>query len=450
MSCPRPTGGLARDPRLGDPPRKEQDLRGSAILHQQRRLKQATQFVHKDSADLLPLDQLRRLGTSKDLQPYSVIQKRLMEGSPVKESSGLAQPSVLCDTDPAQHCNKGVHPAHLSDEGAHSAHLCGLSIHLDHLGKEGEHAAHLCDKSALTAHLCDTRKHTGQLCEKEAHAEHLCDKEAHAEHLCDKKAHATHLYHKEAHAEHLCDKEAHAEHLCDKKAHAAHLYHKEAHAEHLCDKEVHAEHLCDKKAHAAHLYDKEARAEHLHDKEAHAAHLCDKEAHAAHLSDQEAHATHLCEKEAHLYDVETNPAHMCDKGTNPQYLCDAETQTPRLSDENPGGWKGQTLLISCKVCNHDIRARLCTERQQDHISRSCAERLGMGVLDHKGPSEEPKELTVDIELGDESLKSKAVIVDDEITELSLGLQTLVSLKSCIDLEHGALKTPLQEIPLLKE
>ena len=42
-------------------------IRDKAIFHQQRRLKQATQFTHKDSADLLPLDGLKRLGTSKDL-----------------------------------------------------------------------------------------------------------------------------------------------------------------------------------------------------------------------------------------------------------------------------------------------------------------------------------------------------------------------------------------------
>lgn len=51
-------------------------IRDKAILHQQRRLKQATQFTHKDSADLLPLDGLKRLGTSKDLvsgaEPQSV------------------------------------------------------------------------------------------------------------------------------------------------------------------------------------------------------------------------------------------------------------------------------------------------------------------------------------------------------------------------------------------
>ncbi|MEQ2165071.1 hypothetical protein GOODEAATRI_013310 [Goodea atripinnis] len=47
-------------------------IRDKAILHQQRRLKQATQFTHKDSADLLPLDGLKRLGTSKDLTIWSL------------------------------------------------------------------------------------------------------------------------------------------------------------------------------------------------------------------------------------------------------------------------------------------------------------------------------------------------------------------------------------------
>ncbi|XP_006891435.1 PREDICTED: nuclear receptor-interacting protein 2 [Elephantulus edwardii] len=60
---------------------QEAELQDRAHLSQERRLKQATQFLHKDSADLLPLDSLKRLGTSKDLQPHSVIQRRLMEGN---------------------------------------------------------------------------------------------------------------------------------------------------------------------------------------------------------------------------------------------------------------------------------------------------------------------------------------------------------------------------------
>ncbi|XP_011366148.2 LOW QUALITY PROTEIN: nuclear receptor-interacting protein 2 [Pteropus vampyrus] len=60
---------------------QEAELRDRAHLSQRRRLKQATQFLHKDSADLLPLDSLKRLGTSKDLQPHSVLQRRLVEGN---------------------------------------------------------------------------------------------------------------------------------------------------------------------------------------------------------------------------------------------------------------------------------------------------------------------------------------------------------------------------------
>lgn len=42
------------------------EIREAAALRQQRRIKQAIQFLHKDSADLLPLDGLNKLGTSKE------------------------------------------------------------------------------------------------------------------------------------------------------------------------------------------------------------------------------------------------------------------------------------------------------------------------------------------------------------------------------------------------
>lgn len=72
-NCPLPLGqGDQEEKRSEDTPDLERqecevELRNKAILQQKRRLKQATQFVHKDSADLLPLDGLTRLGTSKDL-----------------------------------------------------------------------------------------------------------------------------------------------------------------------------------------------------------------------------------------------------------------------------------------------------------------------------------------------------------------------------------------------
>ncbi|XP_072123814.1 nuclear receptor-interacting protein 2 [Mobula birostris] len=64
--------------------KNEMEIRDKAILHQKRRLKQATQFIHKDSADLLPLDGLKRMGTSKDLQPHNIVQRRLLESNATK------------------------------------------------------------------------------------------------------------------------------------------------------------------------------------------------------------------------------------------------------------------------------------------------------------------------------------------------------------------------------
>ncbi|CAI9534814.1 unnamed protein product [Staurois parvus] len=61
--------------------RKEADLREAASLRQQRRMKQSVQFIHKDSADLLPLDGLKKLGTSKDTQPHNILQRRLLESN---------------------------------------------------------------------------------------------------------------------------------------------------------------------------------------------------------------------------------------------------------------------------------------------------------------------------------------------------------------------------------
>ncbi|KAM8938743.1 nuclear receptor-interacting protein 3 [Pelodytes ibericus] len=64
-----------------DGSRKEADLRESPSHHQQRRMKQSVQFIHKDSADLLPLDGLKRLGTSKDTQPHNILHRRLLESN---------------------------------------------------------------------------------------------------------------------------------------------------------------------------------------------------------------------------------------------------------------------------------------------------------------------------------------------------------------------------------
>ncbi|XP_060623155.1 nuclear receptor-interacting protein 3 [Anolis sagrei] len=86
---------------LTESSRKEVDMREAASLRQQRRMKQAVQFNHKDSADLLPLDGLKKLGTSKDTQPHSILQKRLMETNMSKLRHGRGTSSPKNDL-PAQ------------------------------------------------------------------------------------------------------------------------------------------------------------------------------------------------------------------------------------------------------------------------------------------------------------------------------------------------------------
>ncbi|EHB06955.1 Nuclear receptor-interacting protein 3 [Heterocephalus glaber] len=58
---------------------KETDMREAASLLQQCRMKQAVQFIYKDSANLLPLDGLKKLGLSKDMQPHNILQRHLMK-----------------------------------------------------------------------------------------------------------------------------------------------------------------------------------------------------------------------------------------------------------------------------------------------------------------------------------------------------------------------------------
>uniref|UniRef100_A0A3Q2TP47 Uncharacterized protein n=1 Tax=Fundulus heteroclitus TaxID=8078 RepID=A0A3Q2TP47_FUNHE len=71
--------------------RSSSEALDAAALRQQRRLKQAIQFLHRDSADLLPLDGLKKLGTSK--QGVSLLSKALsyMEHCTLQYSSHLTE-----------------------------------------------------------------------------------------------------------------------------------------------------------------------------------------------------------------------------------------------------------------------------------------------------------------------------------------------------------------------
>ncbi|XP_051976243.1 nuclear receptor-interacting protein 2-like [Xyrauchen texanus] len=94
--------------------KKELEMRDKAIMHQQRRLKQATQFSHKDSADLLPLDGLKRMGTSKDLQPHNIVQRRLLEGN-IPRLRGEARDALAHVRSPLADSKEGGEPEERSE-----------------------------------------------------------------------------------------------------------------------------------------------------------------------------------------------------------------------------------------------------------------------------------------------------------------------------------------------
>uniref|UniRef100_A0A3B3S7W1 Nuclear receptor interacting protein 2 n=1 Tax=Paramormyrops kingsleyae TaxID=1676925 RepID=A0A3B3S7W1_9TELE len=102
---------------MSEPKKGELEMRDKAILHQQRRLKQATQFTHKDSADLLPLDGLKRLGTSKDLQPHCIVQRRLLEGN-IPRLRGEARDTSARVRSPLADSKEGAEPEEKSESTA--------------------------------------------------------------------------------------------------------------------------------------------------------------------------------------------------------------------------------------------------------------------------------------------------------------------------------------------
>ncbi|XP_071975243.1 nuclear receptor-interacting protein 3 [Engystomops pustulosus] len=90
-------------------------------LRQQRRSKQSLQFIHKDSADLLPLDGLRGLGTSRDTQPHNILQRRLLESNFSKLRSNRTpwfQKSEGSAQSTRGHHGKGETPRRSEEDGA--------------------------------------------------------------------------------------------------------------------------------------------------------------------------------------------------------------------------------------------------------------------------------------------------------------------------------------------
>ncbi|CAK7299199.1 Nuclear receptor-interacting protein 2 [Vulpes lagopus] len=114
------------------------------------------------------------------------------------------------------------------------------------------------------------------------------------------------------------------------------------------------------------------------------------------------------------------------------------------------------LLVNCKCRDQELQVAVDTGTQHNQISAGCLNRLGLGKKVLKapggglapGPPLEVEQL--ELQLGQETVACSAQVVDVESPELCLGLQTLLSLKCCIDLERGVLRlrAPFPELPFL--
>ncbi|KAK7811612.1 hypothetical protein U0070_006048, partial [Myodes glareolus] len=122
------------------------------------------------------------------------------------------------------------------------------------------------------------------------------------------------------------------------------------------------------------------------------------------------------------------------------------------------------ILVSCQCAGKDMKALVDTGCQYNLISSACVDRLGLKdhVKSHKHEGEKlslPRHLKVVgqiehllITVGSLRLDCPAAVVDDNEKNLSLGLQTLRSLKCIINLDKHRLilgKTDKEEIPFVE-
>ncbi|XP_009184890.1 nuclear receptor-interacting protein 3 isoform X3 [Papio anubis] len=122
------------------------------------------------------------------------------------------------------------------------------------------------------------------------------------------------------------------------------------------------------------------------------------------------------------------------------------------------------ILVSCQCAGKDVKALVDTGCLYNLISLACVDRLGLKELvkSHKHEGEKlslPRHLKVVgqiehlvITLGSLCLDCPAAVVDDNEKNLSLGLQTLRSLKCIINLDKHRLimgKTDKEEIPFVE-
>ncbi|XP_072825570.1 nuclear receptor-interacting protein 3 isoform X3 [Vicugna pacos] len=144
------------------------------------------------------------------------------------------------------------------------------------------------------------------------------------------------------------------------------------------------------------------------------------------------------------------------------------SKTNKLNQAKSEGLKksedDDLILVSCQCAGKDVKALVDTGCQYNLISSACVDRLGLKehVKSHKHEGEKlslPRHLKVVgqiehlvITLGSLRLDCPAAVVEDNEKNLSLGLQTLRSLKCIINLDKHRLimgKTDKEEIPFVE-
>ncbi|XP_055506072.1 nuclear receptor-interacting protein 2-like [Leucoraja erinacea] len=117
---------------------------------------------------------------------------------------------------------------------------------------------------------------------------------------------------------------------------------------------------------------------------------------------------------------------------------------------------GTLLTVLCKCRDQTIKVTINTGCQQNTISASCLNRIcleespaaeGEVAISTQSPKTTQHVEKLEITLGNENIECTALVVDNEMCELSIGLQTLLSLKCVIDLERQVLSLGNSETQL---
>ncbi|XP_007526330.2 nuclear receptor-interacting protein 2 isoform X2 [Erinaceus europaeus] len=132
-----------------------------------------------------------------------------------------------------------------------------------------------------------------------------------------------------------------------------------------------------------------------------------------------------------------------------------QSESPR-DGRGPSRPEMPALLINCKCRDQVLRVAVDTGTQHNQISAACLSRLGLeqrGLQTSAGglaSGAHTRVEEVELQLGQETVVCSAHVVDAESPEFCLGLQTLLALKCCIDLERGVLRprAPFPELPFL--